>query len=120
MPRAEAAAIITTRPGRIRYDRYEIVGEASGTCPMCGAPIEPHVPHACAKPDLDHPPHAVRARCEPFESATFPFLVHRGMTCRFEGRVYRCASWVDSAFVDSREVFDALVEVGILEEVPCG
>jgi len=117
--RAEAAAIITTRPGRVRYGHFETVSGAAGACPMCGAPIEPHVPHACAKPDLDHPPHAVRARCEPFESATFPFLVHRGLSVRFEGRVYRCAAWLDNGFVDSREAFVAFVEAGVLEEVRC-
>lgn len=112
-----AAPLITTREGRMRYGHFETVSSAAGTCTMCGGATAAHVPHACAKPDLDHPPHAVRARCAPLEFATFPFLVHRGMTCRFDGRVYRCASWVDSAFVDSREVFDALVEAGILEVV---
>ncbi len=112
-----AAAIITSQQGRIRYDYYETTPSASGTCTMCGAPIEPHVPHACAKPDLDHPPHAVRARCEPFESATFPFLVHRGLSVRFEGRVYRVAAWADNVFVDSREAFVAFVEAGALEVV---
>lgn len=112
-----AAPLMTPRPGRIRYGHYETVSSGGGSCPMCGAGFEAHVPHACAKPDLDHPPHAVRARSEPFESATFPFLVHRGLSVRFEGRVYRCAAFVDSAFVDSREVFLALVEAGILEVV---
>lgn len=84
---------------------------------MCGGAIEPHVPHACSKPDFDQPPHAVARRCAPFESATFPFLVHRGITCRFEGRVYRCAAWLDNVFVDSRAEFVAFVEAGALEEV---
>lgn len=122
---ATAAAIITTRPGRVRYDHYEVLSGAATTCPMCGTPIEPHVPHACAKPDLDHPPHAVRARCEPFESATFPFLVHRGITCRFEGRVYRYTNYAplyegrtrNFDLVESREHFDALVEAEVLEVV---
>ena len=119
-----AAAISTTRPGRIRYDYFETLCSAAGTCPMCGAPIEAHVPHACAKPDLDHPAHAVRPRCAPFESATFPFLVHRGMTCRFEGRVYRYTNYAplyesrvrDSDLVESREHFYVLVGASVLEE----
>lgn len=119
----EAAAIITNRPGRIRYGYYETVSPAAGTCPMCGAPIKAHAPHACAKPDFDHPPHAVRARCEPFESATFPFLVHRGLTCRFEGRVYRYTNYApliegrarDSDLVESREHFYELLGIGVLE-----
>lgn len=115
--RAEAAAIITTRPGRVRYGHFETVSGAAGTCTMCGNAVQANVPHACAKPDLDQPPHAVRARCEPFESATFPFLVHRGLSVRFEGRVYRVAAWADNVFVDSREAFVAFVEAGALEVV---
>ena len=125
--RATAAAISTTRPGRIRYDYFETLCPSAGTCPMCGAAIEAHVAHACAKPDFEHPAHAVRPCCAPFESATFPFLVHRGMTCRFEGRVYRYTNLAplcegrtrDSDLVESREHFYALVEERVLEEVPC-
>lgn len=125
MPKAEAAAIITTRPGRITYDHYETVSSAAGTCTMCGGAIEPHVPHACSKPDFDQPPHAVAPRCAPFESATFPFLVHRGLSVRFEGRVYRYTNYAplyegrarDCDFVESREQFYALVEAEVLEEV---
>ncbi|MBK8200292.1 MAG: hypothetical protein IPK75_18250 [Acidobacteria bacterium] len=122
---ATAAALVTTRPGRVRYGHYETLSGAAGSCPMCGAPIEAHVPHACAKPDLDHRPHAVRTRSEPFESATLPFLVHRGMTCRFEGRVYRYTNYAplcegrvrDSDLVESREHFYELVGMGVLEEI---
>lgn len=123
-----AVPLVTTREGRSRYGHFETLSSAGGTCAMCRGAIEARVPHACAKPDLDHPPHAVRARSEPFESATLPFLVHRGMTCRFEGRVYRFACRPplvyaplarDFDLVQSRERFYDLVGMGILEEIPC-
>lgn len=113
---ATAAAIITTRPGRVRYSLFATVSGAACTCPMCGAPIEAHTPHACAKPDLDQPPHAVPPRCAPFESATFPFLIHRGIAWRFEGRTFYCTNEVN--FIQSRAQFYELVSAGILEEVP--
>ena len=113
---ATAAAVVTTRPGRIRYDHYETVPCAAGSCPMCGAATQAHVPHACAKPDFDHPPHAVRARHRPLECLYFPFLLHPGLLWRFEARVYRCAD-ARAHFVQSRENFFALVEAGIFEEV---
>jgi len=110
---AQAAAVITTRPGRITYEHYETVSSSAGTCTMCGAPVEANVPHACSKPDFDDPPHAVPPRCAPYESATFPFLIHPGITWRFEGRVYRCTN--DAAnFIESRVQFDELVENGVL------
>ena len=114
--KAEAAAVITTRQGRIRYDHYETVSSAAGTCTMCGGAVEPHVPHACSKPDFDQPPHAVRPRCAPFESATFPFVIHPGITWRFEGRVYRCTNSAAN-FIESSGQFYALVANGVLEEV---
>lgn len=116
--KAEAAVVVTNREfARIRYSHFETVASASSECPMCAGAIEAHVPHACAKPDLDHPPHAVRARCEPLSSATFPFLVHKGITWRFEGRVYRCTDCA-AHLVESREHFYEMVAAGVLEEVP--
>lgn len=114
---ATAAAFVTTRQGRIRYEHYEIVAETAGSCPMCGAATLAHVPHACAKPDFDHPPHTVRPRHRPLECFYFPFLLHPGLLWRFEARVYRCADGA-AHFVQSRAEFLALVEAGILEEVP--
>lgn len=114
---ATAAAVVTTRQGRIRYEYYEIVAETAGSCPMCGAATLAHVPHACAKPDFDHPAHAVRPRHRPLESASFPFFIHPGLLWRFEERVYRCTNGAPN-YVQSREAFYAMVEAGILEEVP--
>ena len=113
---ATAAAVVTTRPCRIRYEHYEIVPSASGSCPMCGAATVAHVPHACAKPDFDHPPHTVRPRYKPLEWASFPFMIHPGLLWRFEARVWRCTNGTVN-YVQSREKFLALVEAGILEEV---
>lgn len=114
---AEAAAVITSQPGRIRYDHYETVPSAAGPCPMCGAATLAHVPHACAKPDFDHTAHAVRPRHRPLESASFPFFIHPGLLWRFEERVYRCTNGAPN-YVQSREAFYAMVEAGMLEEVP--
>ncbi len=114
---ATAAAFVTTRQGRIRYEHYEIVAETAGSCPMCGAATLAHVPHACAKPDFDHTAHAVRPRHRPLESASFPFFIHPGLLWRFEERVYRCTNGAPN-YVQSREAFYAMVEAGMLEEVP--
>lgn len=59
---SEAVAINTTRQGRISYEYYETVNSGGGSCPMCGAAMRPHVPHACSKPHFDQPAHEVPAR----------------------------------------------------------
>lgn len=114
---ATAAAVVTTRQGRIRYDHYETVPCAAGACTMCGTATQAHVPHACAKPDFDHPAHAVRPRHRPLESASFPFVIHPNLLWRIDGCVYRSTDGA-AHYVQSHEAFRALVEARMLEEVP--
>lgn len=47
---------------RVKWDYYEDISGAGGTCTMCGTDKAPGVPHACSKPDYDAPAQAVPVR----------------------------------------------------------
>lgn len=50
-----------------KWDYYEDISGAGGTCPMCGTERIPNQAHACAKPDYDKPAVPVPVRGETLE-----------------------------------------------------
>lgn len=64
---AAASPLVTERQARVKWDYFEDVSGAGGSCRMCQTTMEPGVPHACAKLDYDSPPVPVAVRGETFE-----------------------------------------------------
>lgn len=70
---AVASPLVTERQARVKLDYFEDVSGAGGSCRMCQTPMEPGVPHACAKLDYDSPPVPVAVRGETFERVEIGF-----------------------------------------------
>lgn len=93
---AIAASFVSTQNARVKWDYYEDVSGAGGTCIMCGAEKTPHVPHACSKPDYDAKPVQVPVRGLLNESAALLRALHEACVRGDEAEIERLRALLHS------------------------
>lgn len=101
---AVIAATSSFRPGesitaepQAKWDYYEDISGAGGTCPLCNTERTPNQAHACAKPDYNKPAQPVPVRNETLKRHARLVAFHQACIDGDEAEINRLREWLHTA-----------------------